>query len=212
MSTPGVRTFLWILDEAQNFFLTQHLRDHMMDLLTMARSFGTHLMLVSQNMTTALQDARVLSVLHTNIRWAFAMRGEPGDCSFLRAALPVTGRRRKPQNNPFEEPAFYTLNEERSMALDEIANLPDRTGYLWLKSRSKEAMRVTVPTLSVPRGSELETAIGPLRRDPTFGARLSRREYDQRIAARDREWLPEKEANLDATLTGAYQRVREGGA
>jgi hypothetical protein len=204
--------FLWIADEAQNFFLTQHLRDHMMDLLTMARSFGTHFMLISQNMTTALQDARVLSVLHTNIRWAFAMRGEPGDCSFLRAALPVTGRRRKPQTSPFEEPGLYSVNEERAMVLDEIANLPDRVGYLWLKSRSPEAVRITVPTLSVPRGSELEAAIGPLRNDPTFGARLSRREHEQRIAARDREWLSGSEGNLDATLAGAYRRVREGDA
>jgi len=201
--------FLWIADEAQTFFLTQHLRDHMMDLLTMARSFGTHLMLVSQNMTTALQDARVLSVLHTNIRWAFAMRGEPGDCSFLRAALPVTGRRRKPQANPFEEPAFYSLNEERAMVLDETQSLPDRVGYLWIKSRSPEALRITVPTMPLPRGSELEAAIGTLRNDPTFGARFSRREHEQRIAARDREWLSEPEGNLDATLAGAYRRVRE---
>ena len=201
--------FLWVLDEAQNFFVTQHLRDHMMDLFCMARSFGTHLLLVSQNMATALQDARVLSILHTNIRWAFAMRGEPGDCSFLRGALPVTGRRRKPQADPFDEPSFYSLNEERAMVLDEIANLPDRVGYLWLKSRSREAVRVTVPALSVPQGAELAAAIAPLRRDPTFGARLSRREHEQRIAARDREWLAEPEADLGATLSGAYRRARE---
>jgi hypothetical protein len=140
------------------------------------------------------------------------MRGEPGDCSFLRAALPVSGRKRKPQNNPFEEPAFYTLNEERAMALDEIANLPDRTGYLWLKSRSQEALRVTVPTLSVPQGPELAAAVGPLRRDPTFGARLSRKEHEQKVAARDKEWFLEPEADLGATLAGTYRRVREGEA
>jgi hypothetical protein len=98
------------------------------------------------------------------------------------------------------------------MALDEIANLPDRTGYLWLKSRSQEALRVAVPTLSVPHGTELEAAVGQLRRDPTFGARLSRREHEQRIASRDKEWLSEPEAGLDATLTGTYRRVREGEA
>jgi hypothetical protein len=204
--------FLWIADEAQNFFLTQHLRDHMMDLLTMARSFGTHLMLVSQNMTTALQDSRMLSVLHTNIRWAFAMRGEPSDSAFLRSALPVTGRRRKPQTGPFEEPGFYSLNEERAMVLDGIANLPDRVGYLWLKSRAQEAFRLTVPAVTVPRNAELEAAIEPLRRDPTFGMRLSRKEYDQRTDARDREWAPEPDAELSATLEGTYQRVRGGKA
>ena len=140
------------------------------------------------------------------------MRGEPGDCSFLRAALPVTGRRRKPQNDPFEEPSFYTLNEERTMALDEIANLPDRAGYLWLKSRSQEALRVTVPALSVPHGPELEAAVGQLRRDPTFGARLSRKEHEQRVSARDEDWLKEPEADLDAKLKGTYRRFREGEA
>lgn len=203
--------FLWMADEAQNLFVTQHLRDHMTDLLTMARSFGTHLMLISQNMTTALQDARTLSVLHTNIRWAFAMRGEPGDCSFLRSALPVTGRRPKPRTHPFEEPGFYSLHEERGMVQDEIANLPDRTGYLWFKSRSQEALRVTTPELTLPQGDEFHAAIDPLRHDPTFGARLSRKEYDQRIAARDAEWLgPQaaEAADLGATLAGTYRRKR----
>ncbi len=204
--------FLLMADEAQNFFLTQHLRDHMMDLLTMARSFGTHLLLVSQNMATALQDVRMLSVLHTNIRWCLAMRGEPSDCSFLRSALPVTGRRRKPQFHPFEEPGFCSLSEERATVLDEIANLPDRVGYVWFKSRSQEAVRITVPPLSLPHGTELEAAIDPLRRDPTFGMRLSRREYEQRIAARDREWSPAPARDIGATLTGAYQRARGGEA
>ncbi len=206
--------FLWMVDEAQNLFLTQHLRDHMMDLLTMARSFGTHLMLMSQNMTTALQDARVLSVLHTNIRWAYAMRGEPADSSFLRAALPVTGRRRKPRINPFDEPGFYTVNEERGMVLEEIANLPDRTGYLWLKSRTQDALRITAPELLIPRGAELEVAIEPLHRDPTFGVRLSRRDYDRQIAAREREWLPVSATDpaLSAALAGTYRRTRGGAA
>jgi len=206
--------FLLVADEAQNLFVTQHLRDHMMDLLTMARSFGTHLMLVSQNMATALQDARTLSVLHTNIRWAFAMRGEPSDCAFLRAALPVTGRRPRPRTQPFEEPAWYTLAEERAMVLDEVANLPDRTGYLWFKSRSKDAVRVRTPELAVPRGDGFQAVVDPLRHDPTFGARLSRKEYDRLVAARDAEWLlaspPVVSPDLGATLADAYRRQRGG--
>jgi hypothetical protein len=204
--------FLWMLDEAQNFFATPRLRDHMMDLLTMARSFGTHCMLVSQNMTTALQDSRILSVLHTNIRWAFAMRGEPSDCSFLRAALPVTGRRCKPDRNPFCEPAFYAPNEERALVLDEIANLPDRVGYLWLKSRSPEAVRITVPPLELPQGGDLQSSVESLRRDPTFGARISRKEYTERTMARDREWSAGRETDMGAALANAYRRSRGGDA
>jgi hypothetical protein len=205
--------FLWMADEAQNLFTTQHLRDHMTDLLTMARSFGTHLMLISQNMTTAVQDPRMLSVLHTNVRWAFAMRGEPTDCSFLRAALPVTGRRPKPRTHPFEEPGFYTIHEERGMVLDEIANLPDRTGYLWFKSRSKEALRIKTPELVLPHCDELKAAIDPLRNDPTFGVRLSRKEYDQKVAARDKEWLAAplpSTGSLGTTLASEYKRKRGG--
>lgn len=205
--------FLWMADEAQNLFTTPHLRDHMTDLLTMARSFGTHLMLISQNMTTAVQDPRTLSVLHTNVRWSFSMRGEPADNAFLRAALPVTGRSPKPRTDPFEEPGFYTINEERGMVLDEIANLPDRTGYLWFKSRSKEALRIRTPELVLPHGDELKSAIDPLRNDPTFGGRLSRKEYDQKVAARDKEWLaaPMPSAgNVGATLAGEYKKKRGG--
>ncbi len=207
--------FLWIADEAQNFFLTPRLREHMMDLLTMARSFGTHLVLVSQNMGAALQDARIQGVLHTNIRWAFAMRGEPGDCAFLRSALPVTGRRRKPRTTPFEEPSFYSVNEERALVLDEIASLADRVGYFWLKDRSQEAVRVTVPPVALPPEPERKSAIEALRRDPTFGMRLSRREYAERVAARDQAWRPEPEpeaADLGAALAGTYRRVRGGEA
>jgi hypothetical protein len=204
--------FLWMADEAQNFFLTQRLRDHMMDLLTMARSFGTHLVLVSQNMGAALQDARMLAVLHTNIRWAFAMRGEPGDSAFLRSALPVTGRRRKPRRDPFENSSFYSLDEERALVQGEIANLPDRVGYFWLKDRSEEALRVTVPAVTMPPEPEVKNAIEALRRDPTFGMRLSRREYAERVAARDREWCPEADVDLGVALAGTYRRVRGGEA
>jgi hypothetical protein len=67
---------------------------------------------------------------------------------------------------------------------------------------------VKTPELMLPHADELQASIDPLRHDPTFGARLSRKEYDQRIAARDAEWLggPAKspEADLGAKRAGAY--------
>ena len=86
------RPFLWICDEAQNFFLTEGLRDSMTDLLTMSRSFGTAFTLCTQNIAAAVQDPRLLKILHTIVRWSFSMRSEPADCRFLEVALPVTGR------------------------------------------------------------------------------------------------------------------------
>src|SRR5439155_17486023 len=126
------RDYLWVCDEAQNFFLTERLRETMMELLTMSRSFGSYFMLLSQNISTAVQDQRILKLLQTILRWSFSMRSDPADCAFLKPALPVTGRRLRPHVNPFQAPDYYSVAEERSMALDDIAHLPDRTGYLWL--------------------------------------------------------------------------------
>ena len=99
------------------------------------------------------------------------------------------------------------------MVLDEIANLPDRTGYIWFKSRSKEALRIRTPELVLHHGDELKAAIDPLRNDPTFGARLSRKEYDQKVAARDKEWLTAaapSSGNLGTTLATEYKKKRGG--
>ena len=128
--------FLWLCDEAQNFFASSRLQDNMADLLTMSRSFGSFFLCLTQNMTTAVGDARLLRVLYTNIRWAFCLRGDPSDCEFLAPALPLSGRKRKPAASPFSEPSVYTENEERRLLLQGISQLPDRTGYLWLKSRA----------------------------------------------------------------------------
>src|SRR3989475_2032368 len=133
-------TYLWMADEAQNFFLTKQQQENMADILTMARSFGSFFCFLCQNLSTAVSDARVLEKLHTNIRWSLTLRGTPRDAQFLRPALPVTGRRLRPDPQPFRERTFHSTEEERSLALEGVAHLPDRTGYLWLKKRSPEAI------------------------------------------------------------------------
>jgi hypothetical protein len=86
--------FLLLADEGQNCFITERLRDQMADFFCMARSFGTHAILLTQAMAAAIRDPRLATVLHTNIRWSFSMRGEPSDAAFLKGALPVAGRKR----------------------------------------------------------------------------------------------------------------------
>jgi hypothetical protein len=110
--------------------------------------------------------------------------------------------------NPFEEASYYSLAEERSMALDGIANLPDRTGYLWLKSRAREAFLIRTEDLVMPAARELEQEIQALRSDPTFGARQSRKEFDRMMAERTRAWRTEPAGDLTTALTGAYRRGR----
>ncbi len=127
-------SYLWIADEAQNFFLTEQQRTELFDLLTMSRSFGSYFLFLCQNLTTSIPDGRLIEQLHTNIRWTMTLRGTPNDARFLRAALPITGRRLRPTHNPYVERTTYRPEEERSLLLDGVAHLPDRTGYLWLKT------------------------------------------------------------------------------
>jgi hypothetical protein len=200
--------FLWFCDEAQNFFTTARLQENMNDLLTMSRSFGSFFLYLTQNMTTAVGDARMLKVLYTNIRWAFSMRGDPADCEFLAPALPVTGRKLKPKGSPFEEAAFYTERDERGLLLDGVSFLPDRTGYLWLKSRASEAIKLRTADLLMPHAQELEMATQPIRRDVTVGWRISRKAYDRQIAERDQRWKEQPEPELVETLAAAYRKRR----
>jgi hypothetical protein len=199
---------LWMCDEAQNCFGTPALRDDLGEVLMTARAFGTAAVFLTQNLSTAVQDPRTLSILHTNTRWSFSMRGDPRDCSFLEHALPITGRRQKARANPYETPGFLTANEERAQMLSEIAALPDRVGYLWFKNRSREAVRITTESLEIPQHDELEQVIQPLLRDPSFGARLSRKEYDRKVTERDREFRAAENAELGGTLADAYRRRR----
>src|SRR3989441_968001 len=152
-------SYLWMADEAQNFFLTKQQQEDMADVLTMARSFGSFFCFLCQNLSTAIPDTRILEQLHTNIRWSLTLRGTPRDAQFLRASLPVTGRRLRPDPHPFRERTTYSPEEERSLALEGVAHLPDRAGYLWLKTRSPEAIKVRTHRIDLPEGEEFRQII-----------------------------------------------------
>jgi hypothetical protein len=197
-------SYLWFADEAQNFFLTRQQQENMADVLTMARSFGSFFFFLCQNLTTAIPDARILETLHTNIRWSLTLRGTPRDAQFLRAALPVTGRRLRPEPHPYRERTNYSPEEERSLMLEEIAHLPDRTGYLCLKTRSPQAIMIETATLDLPQGEEFRKIVEGLRAEPRLGGRIPREAYEARIVERDREWLGLSEDVSD--LGEAFER------
>jgi hypothetical protein len=206
---PPVK-YLWFADEAQNFFRNRQQGEDIADLLTMARSFGSYFSLICQNLTTAVPDTRTLEILYTNIRWSISFRGTPHDAQFLRPALPVSGRRRRPEPNPYRERSLYSPEEERSLLLEGIASLPDFTGYLWLKARSREALRITTQLPELPRGREFEAAVRRLRALPELGGRLSCADYERLVEERDREWQgAPQENNLEDRLENAYQKERE---
>jgi len=196
-------TYLWLADEAQNCFLSKQQQENMADILTMGRSFGSFFCLLCQNLTSAVPDTRILETLHTNIRWSLTLRGTPHDAQFLRAALPITGRHPRPDPHPFRERTFYSPEEERALLLNGIAHLPDRTGYLWFKACSPEAIKIRTRRLSIPEGEAFREAVAVLREEPRLGGRLSRREYDKLIEDRDREW---REPNEEPSLPDRFEK------
>ncbi|MGH9760509.1 MAG: hypothetical protein ACREAC_06660, partial [Blastocatellia bacterium] len=52
--------FLWFFDEAQNLYHSPANRSHMVDLMTMARSFGSFFVLLTQSLTSAVHDQDIL--------------------------------------------------------------------------------------------------------------------------------------------------------
>src|SRR5438132_1294018 len=200
-------TYLWLADEAQNFFLTKQQQENMADILTMARSFGSFFYFLCQNLSTAIPDARILEQLHTNIRWSLTLRGTPRDAQFLRSALPVSGRLERPDPQPFRERTVFSPEEERGLVLEGIAHLPDRVGYLWLKTRSAEAIKLSTSRVELPEGEEFRSAIERLRQDATLGSRLTRTVYERQIAERDAEWRGREtgEGDLEGHFEKAYE-------
>jgi len=203
-------TFLWEVDEAPNFFATRQQQEDLTDICTMGRSFGSFFCFLCQNLSTAVPDARILETLHTNTRWSLTLRGTPRDALYLRAALPVTGRRPRPDPLPFRERTFYSAEEERALTLEGVAHLPDRTGYLWLKARSPEAVKITTRGLALPGGEEFRETVESLREEPRLGGRLSRTAYENLIAERDREWRDvREETGLADRLEKRYAEERD---
>ncbi|MCI0721085.1 MAG: hypothetical protein L0338_19260 [Acidobacteria bacterium] len=204
-------SYLWLADEAQNFFITRQQEENIADVLTMARSFGSFFLFLCQNISTAVPDARILETLHTNIRWSMTFRSTPRDAGFLRGALPVTGQRKRLELNPFREASVFSAEEERTLALNGVAHLPDRVGYLWLKTYSGEALKIETPTLQLPEGQRFRAVVDSLRRNPQIGGRISRSDYERIIAERNVEWKSSSASpnDLREQMEDAYREQEE---
>lgn len=188
--------FVVIADESQHLFSSAIMREHLADAGRLSRRYGTFFWFVTQNLSVSIPDARLLRLLQTNVGWTWSGRGDPADCAFLKPVLPVTGRRARPKREPFEPTRFYTDAEERSLLIDEIANLLNRTGYLWLKGQALEALRARTVDLDIPQGADLEKAVASIRSDPTIGDRVSRKEYDRSLLTHEKGTENPTDANF----------------
>jgi hypothetical protein len=126
----------------------------------------------------------------------------------------VAGRREKPKSNPYAPAEFYSVSEERNLLLQEVAHLPDRDGWLLIKSMSGEALRIKTPTVDIPAGGRFQEAVERIRRDPAIGQRQSRAAYIEGTAPRASasKTAPRNRAgehDLLSDLTGLYQADQE---
>jgi hypothetical protein len=148
-SNPDHR-FIWFLDEAQNLYKTAVNREHMADLLTMARSFGSFFVLLTQSLTSAVRNQDILNSILANVRWVVMLRSTLRDAEILTPSIPLTGTLTKAKHNPFEPVHYLTENEEMKVRLKEITKLPDRIAYLWLKAHLNTAVKITTPQVLMP--------------------------------------------------------------
>lgn len=203
-SRAGRNPFHWI-DESQYLFRTNQLRENVSDLSTQARSFGSFFLFLTQNLSAAVHDGDVQENLYTNTRWSIVLRGSPRDGAFLQAAFPLTGCLQKPRTSPYDPAQFYAPAEERSLLLAGLAHLPDRTGWLWLKSLLGEAIKIKTATLDLPKGDEFHKAVESIRSNANIGHRIDRTSYMQEIARRDAELLRGDTSDQLEKLKRAYK-------
>jgi hypothetical protein len=142
--------FLWCLDEAQVLYKDAASRENMNDLLTMARSFGSYFMLLTQSLTSAVHDADILNSILSNIHWLLMFRSTLRDAKLIAPALPVTGTVLSKQRFPYDQQKFLSKDQELKMNLEEITHFPERVGYLWLRSNLPFAIKIRTRQLGTP--------------------------------------------------------------
>lgn len=142
--------FLWFFDEAQEIFKNQMNAEHMVDLLTMARSFGSFFVLLTQSLSSAIRNRDVLNSIISNIRWCVMCRSSLRDASIIAPGISVTRILPKPKRHPYEPVRYMTEREEIQARLTEIATLPDREACLWLKGELVPTMRIRTPYVPPP--------------------------------------------------------------
>jgi hypothetical protein len=142
------RQFLWFCDEAQNLYKSSANREHMVDLLTMGRSFGSFFLLLTQALTSAIRDSDILNSVMANVRWVLMLRSTLRDAELIAPAIPVSGNSLKRRRSPLEPARYLTEAGELRARLKDITRLPDRQAYCWLKAQLRTAVRLQTPFLS----------------------------------------------------------------
>jgi len=145
-----------VMDEHQEG-LTRELSLQMRRLLALARFKKMWFWLINQQMTPQLSPD-LIKVINTNTNFKALFRCSFEDAQHFGQALPVTGRRLKPQKSffdPSEKSSVYSLGEEKRLLEEEMAQLPDRWFYYYDKRKPYKAQLVRSQTLDIAKAIQL---------------------------------------------------------
>jgi hypothetical protein len=142
------RPYLWFLDEAQALLRRHADIENLASLLTMSRSFGTHIVLITQSLVATCPDRDFLNQLQTNIRWWLMLRTGADDARLLEPAMPVTGR--MVRQHSLGRQSYMPTEQERRVLVEDVVNLPQREGYFWVRGVGRQAVRMRLPLVKLP--------------------------------------------------------------
>jgi len=142
-------------------------------ILSMARSRGVSLWLVSQSLAGAARVSATLpKVVATNTNVQMCFRASPEDARTMAHLLPVSGRRRRAAAAPWEESSrspFLSRAEELELLMRDLAALPDRTFYFWDRRAGAGAELVRAATVEPAAAGFRNARVAERLRDGAIG-------------------------------------------
>lgn len=150
--------YLWFIDEAQELFKQPSDMANLMALLTMARSYGAHLALLTQSPTAACPSRDFLRQLVTNLRWMLMLRSAAEDARLIAPGLTLSGRQigRQTDRGQF---SFMGPDQERRAIVARISDLPNQRGYLWVRGSSRSAIECRLPRVEIQSHASVQALL-----------------------------------------------------
>jgi hypothetical protein len=146
------KPYLWCADEAQVFYRAPQSRENINDFLTLSRSFGSFLILMTQSLTSAVRDKDILNSIQTNVGWVLMFRATRKDAEMLTPAIDLTcmATKHRGGKTPYKKNEQMTTTQELKARLAEFEQLPPRHGFLWLKSHLDAAFKIKTADVMPP--------------------------------------------------------------
>ncbi len=148
----GGSHYFWFLDESQSLMVTRADTDNLVDILTLGRSFGASLVLMTQSIAAVAPDRRFLSQLETNTKWMLMFRSGPDDARLLLAGLD-TDLRAVRERDSHGNPIYETNDDVVKEKLREVMTLPQGQAFAWLKESGRGAERIHLPRVKWQKGA-----------------------------------------------------------